>query len=392
MDGCKNYATIGMVYDALVEKCQLQGRTMAFPAILEDLQSRGMLYHEKPKFPEYRAGMGVEEFSEFVRALPIRADGILPHSRTFIADPTIEETELFPPGRDVFSILNMPYMAEIPHFHNFFEITYVIKGKCSFLFEGESATLDEGDVCIVSPMSGHSLPMEPGCMAVSVVVRKSTFDSVFGNLLAKKDLLSLFFRNCLYESRRANYILLKTGNDPLTFHAMQELIYECNMQDDNANTCAVSLLNLYLARALRAANAAITLYHYEGYAERDFNFTLMLQFIQQNYRTVTLSSLAQTFHFSETYLSKLIRKRMNQSFTEVLRTLKMNHAIEFLNNTSMKISEIADAVGYDSVDHFSRTFRRVYGVAPQGYKKRMVQVQGRDFDIQTDGGTEIDGD
>lgn len=35
----------------------------------------------------------------------------------------------------------------------------------------------------------------------------------------------------------------------------------------------------------------------------------------------------------------------------------------------MKVSEIAPAVGYDSVDHFSRTFRRVYGMSPQQYKQ-----------------------
>lgn len=38
-------------------------------------------------------------------------------------------------------------------------------------------------------------------------------------------------------------------------------------------------------------------------------------------------------------------------------------------NTPMKVSEIALAVGYDSVDHFSRTFRRVYGAPPQQYKQ-----------------------
>lgn len=375
MEDGRTYTTIGAVYDFLIEKHQGKGGAAVFRSVLDELDKQGMLMAHKPEIPAFHSGMDLREFTEFVLGLPLRADGILAHGKCGLNDPLIEEAELFPMGRDVFSMLNMPYMVKVLHFHNFFEITYVIRGKCSFLFEGETVPLNEGDVCIVSPMSGHSLPMEPGCLALSIVVRRSTFDSVFSNLLAKKDLLSLFFRNSLYETRRANYILLKTGSDPMTLHAMQELVYECNMTDDNANTCAISLLNLYLARALRAANAAITLRHYEGYAERDFNFTLVLQYIQQNYRTVTLSSLAETFHFSETYLSKLIRKRMNQSFTEVLRTLKMNHALEYLVNTSMKVSEIADAVGYDSVDHFSRTFRKVYGVAPQEYKKTLAAEQ-----------------
>lgn len=369
MDGDKRYATIGMVYDFLVKMHQKTGRDYAFPEALDGLRSEGKLLRVRPSVPPFHSNMDIDQFQTYMRELCIYADTILPQAHTFMTDPTIEEATLFPEEKDVFCFLNMPYMVRIPHSHNFFEITYVMKGSCTFLFEGETATLSAGDICIVSPGSGHSLPLEPGCLALSVVVRKSTFDSLFGNLLTQKDLVSLFFRNSLYETKRANYILLKTGNDPMTFYTMQQLTYECNLMDHYSNDCASSLLNLFLARALRAASAAITLYHYEGYSERDFDFALVLQYIQQNYRTVTLSSLAKTFHFSETYLSKLIRKNLNQSFTDILRTLKMNRAMDYLMNTPMKISEIAEAVGYDSVDHFSRTFRKVYQMPPQEYKQ-----------------------
>lgn len=368
----KNYATIGMVYDFIVEKYRESGRSVAFPKVVDRLAKEGRLLKTIPSLPPFHSGMTQDEFIEFVRGLCITVDPILPAAQTYMTDPTMEEKELFPEGKDVFCLMNMPYMVDILHAHNYFEITHVLKGSCTFLFGNEKVTLSEGEVCIVSPMSGHSLPLEPGCFSLSVIVRHSTFDSVFGNLLTQKDLISLFFRNNLYEPQKANYILLKTGNDPLTNETMRQLIYECNVRDGYANDCAVSLLNLYLARALRAASAEVTLHHYEGYSERDFDFSLVIHYIQHHYRTVTLASLAKAFHFSETYLSKLIHKKMNQSFTEMLRTLKMNHAMEYLTNTSMKVSEIADAVGYDSVDHFSRTFRKTYGVPPQEYKKRFL--------------------
>lgn len=371
----KNYTTIGTVYDFIVERYQETGRSIAFPKALDQLAKNGKTLKTFSPLPPFHSGMAQNEFIDFMRGLSIPVDPILPAAQTYMSDPTMEEGELFPDGKDVFCLMNMPYMVDILHLHNYFEITHVLKGSCTFLFGNEKVTLTEGEICIVSPMSGHSLPLEPGCFAVSVVVRRSTFDTVFGNLLTQKDLLSLFFRNNLYESKRANYVLLKTGNDQLTNDAMQQLIYECNVRDEYANDCAVNLLNLYLARALRASKATVTLYHYEGYSERDFDFSLVIHYIQHNYRTVTLSSLAQTFHFSETYLSKLIHRRMNQSFTEVLRTLKMNHAMDYLTNTSMKISEIADAVGYDSVDHFSRTFRKVYGTPPQEYKRRLLPTE-----------------
>ncbi len=371
MHNGKNYATIGMVYDFLVENHKKTGRTYAFPKVIELLKRQGSLLETFPELPPFHSNMDQEEFITFLRGLSVRADVIIP-SAQYMTDPTMEETELFPEGKDVFCLMNMPYMVDTLHLHNYFEITHVVRGSCTLLFEGEKATLNEGELCIVSPMSGHSLPLEPDCLALSVVVRRSTFDSVFGNLLTQRDLLGLFFRNNLYESRKANYILLKTGNDALTNEAMRQLIYECNVMDEYANNCAVGLLNLYLTRAMRAASAALTIHHYEGYSERDFDFALVLHYIQQNYRTVTLSSLAKTFHFSETYLSKLIHKNMNQSFTDVLRGLKMNRAMDYLMNTNMKISEIAEAVGYDSVDHFSRTFRRVYGQPPQSYRRDKI--------------------
>ncbi len=365
----KNFATIGQVYDFLVKKHGETGQSFSFPEALDSLRSAGELSQIPPPFPLFCSNMSTDEFLEFMRGLCINADPILPQAHTYMSDPTMEEKNLFPDGKDVFCLMNMPYMVELPHFHKFFEITHVLKGKCTFVFEGEKVTLSEGELCIVSPMSAHCLPLEPGCFAVSIVVRRSTFDKVFRSLLTQKDLISLFFRSSLYENRRANYILFKNGSDPLVNQTLKELVYECKVPEQYANDCAVSLLNLYLARVLRASSNAVQLYRHEGYSERDFDFSLVLNYIQQNYRTVTLSSLAQTFHFSESYLSKLIHKKLNKSFTEILRTLKMNNALEYLMNTQMKISEIADAVGYDSVDHFSRTFRKVYGVPPQEYKK-----------------------
>lgn len=363
-----HYTTIGAVFDYLVEIHQKTGEEPTFPSALDSMRRRGLLMASALPIPPFYSDSDRKSFRLFIRSMPIAADPILAKSGTFLGDPTIQDPDIFPSGKDVFCFLNMPYMNRKLHFHDFFEITYVVEGKCTFLFEGETATLLEGDVCITSPMAAHSLPLEPGCMALSYVVRKSAFNTLFGNLLTKQDLVSMFFRNCLYQPRRANYILLRTGNDHDLYTTAQDLFYECNRTDSFANACSVGLLNLFLARAMRAS-AAITLHRYENYTDREFDFTLVLQYIQQNYHTVTLSSLAEAFHFSETYLSKLIHKHMGCSFTDMLRSVKMDHAMDYLMNRSMKISEIANAVGYDSVDHFSRTFRRVYGLSPQQYKK-----------------------
>jgi AraC-like DNA-binding protein len=59
---------------------------------------------------------------------------------------------------------------------------------------------------------------------------------------------------------------------------------------------------------------------------------------------------------------------LNQNFSDVIRDLKMKHAVDYLDNTSYHINEIASLVGYDSVDHFSKVFKRLYNIPPTQYR------------------------
>ena len=95
----------------------------------------------------------------------------------------------------------------------------------------------------------------------------------------------------------------------------------------------------------------------------------MLQYIQHNYQTLSLSSLAELFHYSEPHLCTLIKQNTGLNFTELIKRLRLSDAMDYLLNTNIKISEIADRIGYNSADHFSRVFRSVYKISPQEYRK-----------------------
>ena len=365
MESVELYTTIGELYDSVLAYYRKNGRDLQVVEALRRMQSAGMLTRTPPPVPPFDSGRDRESFQNFIRAMPVPASRLM---RTTHGEfPEIED-DIFPPGKDVFSFQHMPYSGRCLHYHNYFELTYIVRGSCAFHYEGEKITLQEGNICLTSNLAWHEVAPQPDCTAVAIVARKSTFDSLFSGLLSRQDLVSLFFRKCLRDQGHPNYVLLHTGDDPALFRTMRELVYECYRTDDYANECCVSLLNLFLARALRASAANVTLHSYEGYSRQDLDFSMLLHYIQQNYRTVTLSSLASSFHFSEAYLSKLIQRNMSQSFTEVLRQLKMHHAEELLRNTEMKIGEISESVGYESVDHFTRTFRKVYGMAPREYR------------------------
>ena len=140
----KIYATIGMVYDFIVEKHRETGKDYAFPKAIETMKKEGRLLETFSDAPPFHSGMGQDEFIEFVRGTSIDVAPILPSAQTYMVDPRMEERELFPEGKDVYCLMNMPYMVDILHLHNYFEITHVLKGSCTFLFENEKVTLSEG--------------------------------------------------------------------------------------------------------------------------------------------------------------------------------------------------------------------------------------------------------
>ena len=57
---------------------------------------------------------------------------------------------------------------------------------------------------------------------------------------------------------------------------------------------------------------------------------------------------------------------------------RMLKATELLKLTSLSIAEIGSAVGYENQLHFSRAFKRIYGISPREWrnsqKKESIRV------------------
>lgn len=101
---------------------------------------------------------------------------------------------------------------------------------------------------------------------------------------------------------------------------------------------------------------------------QDERLTKIKNYIQANYQTVTLEDIAQEFHLSEQYVSKYIKDKSGQTFGELLQNIRMKKAKTLLKNGSMTVENIAYAVGYQSVEHFNRTFKKKFNMTPVQYR------------------------
>ena len=93
--------------------------------------------------------------------------------------------------------------------------------------------------------------------------------------------------------------------------------------------------------------------------------TLILQYIDEHYtdNQLSLTSVADTFHITESYLSSLFKDISGENFSKYIEKLRMQRAFELIQNGFM-INEVAQMSGYNSPQVFRRAYRRYYGTAP----------------------------
>lgn len=101
------------------------------------------------------------------------------------------------------------------------------------------------------------------------------------------------------------------------------------------------------------------------------------QYIREHHtEDLSLGQVAEAVHTSLFYFCKLFRKVTGTTFTEFVSRTRVEKAKNLLLNPNLRISEIAYAVGFQSLTHFNRVFKKVVGESPTRYRSNLPKVGG----------------
>jgi len=88
---------------------------------------------------------------------------------------------------------------------------------------------------------------------------------------------------------------------------------------------------------------------------------------------LSLGQVAKAVNTSTFYFCKMFKKATGLHFTQYLSRVRVEKAKNLLLNPNLRVSEIAYEVGFQSLTHFNRVFKKIVGQSPTAYRKQLPQ-------------------
>lgn len=273
-----------------------------------------------------------------------------------------------PEGTNIRVMKHNRYTPLYKHKHDFFEMICILEGQAENIVNNKSLKMKRGDICIIAPGVKHAIGLfNDDSILINILIRKSSFKENFIGQLPEESALSEFFTKVFYSEEKNSYILFRTDEDEMLNQLVDYLVWEGLNETEYSNNIMENLLKSIFYYLIKNHGDSTELSQNLYTSSEDV--IAILNYMQKHYATINLDILAQEFDFSNSHLSRLIKKHTGQTFAKILQDIKMNKSLNLLENSKLTIKEVSQMVGYESVEYFTRIFKELYGQTPSRYRQ-----------------------
>lgn len=101
-------------------------------------------------------------------------------------------------------------------------------------------------------------------------------------------------------------------------------------------------------------------------------FDLIFKYIDSNYsKKICIEDLSNIVHISTYHFCRIFKEMTGKTTTDYINGIRLEKAVDYLNKGDMNITEIALRCGFDSINYFSRLFKRHYNVSPTKFRETL---------------------
>lgn len=214
-------------------------------------------------------------------------------------------------------------------------------------------------------------PTSPDAQILNCLISQQYFE----NILLKYFDRTVFFSNFLTQAfytvnTQLPLLKLNTTSNPNVRTVFASAIVEQLCKKPMFETAVNSLICMLMVELLRIYMEDSNSQHYLELGNNKLSD--ILDYISDHCATVTLTQVADEFHFNPNYLGRIIKSNTGQTFTQVLQATRLKRAAMLLRTTDMSVTDITHFVGYQNYTHFYQLFRQGYGSSPAEYREKQL--------------------
>ncbi|NLP45680.1 MAG: AraC family transcriptional regulator [Epulopiscium sp.] len=248
------------------------------------------------------------------------------------------------------------------HFHDAYELYYLLSGKRYYFIEDRTFEINKGDLILIKPYALHKTTDAgpPDHQRLLLSFNK--------NFFPQPTLMKDVIQQLYYQNHNAFHFSSHQQQD--MEHFLSEIINELQERPIGFEASIQSFVTqilIYLARHCKNAMIANSPTHPSPMHEK---ISEIVQYMNIHYMNpLTLSFISKHFFISQYYLSRSFKQVTGFTFIEYLNSVRIREAQRLLRETEKQVIQIAHMVGFNNISHFGRIFKAITKYTPLQYRK-----------------------
>jgi len=248
------------------------------------------------------------------------------------------------------------------HYHGTYEIYYLISGERSYFIKEKLYSIQAGDLILINKFDVHKTSGQGDPEHERIVINFSDSFLGSGHPFLPAGLLSMFDQD-------QPVLRLRPSEQDSVMHILDCMAAEIlNRSPAFEHMLRLQLTELLIkanrlsASAIEPASPSLNPLHQK--------ITDVVQYINSHYPLkITLKHLSDTFYISPFYLSRIFKEITGFTIVNYIQLTRIREAQRLLLSTDLRIVDIAETVGFESLTHFDRTFKKMTSMTASRYRK-----------------------
>ncbi|KAF0196279.1 MAG: helix-turn-helix domain-containing protein [Bacillota bacterium] len=249
------------------------------------------------------------------------------------------------------------------HFHEFFEINYVLSGDVRFFVADQIYQATSGSLLVFNYTDLHRSASPPSALYERIVLYFSPED-VQGLSSAQTNLLGCFvgrapdYSHCIQLNPEQSAVLLSLFDKATLYHGTERF------GSDVYEKIALAEILLNINELFSSSSSVRSL---RSVPEMKRVLPMLIYINEHLHEDLSLERLAKTFYISKYHISHIFKKATGFTPKEYIIHRRIIKARKLLKQRELSVQSIGECVGFNNNSHFIRAFKALVGTSPKQY-------------------------